>query len=346
MSSVNKIVEVNAPGLEEDQVRSSVEKRARQVRDSMSDEIQRVQDLDFSPDNKDRMSGFNPSRTTNLFEGQVSPPDFSSSKYKYLPRVFRRLASRIFPVFAVLYDKLSEKKIQAFYDVVHELMAINHRYNKLHQEFQELLKENIKLQTLMTEAVEDNQGKLTDSSGYINIMSLPEALIACNERSVNHLLPLSHGNILVVDDNWGEFASLLKQKDFRNISVSLASLENQKFIKSISDIKVIPGTAAVALAVIPEESLDAVAIPDISRISGRPEYFFDNLSSRLKSGGILFIRYISTVKDSPFHVRNGWDITLSEMREYCISRGFIVEEEDAPDELAEGSFELYMSLRS
>ncbi len=146
-----KIIQVYAPGMEarvqteEERIEAisgrPLQKKARAAIDA----------LDFSPAAVNQLRGFEPGETTALFESQVSAPDLSNPKFRYIPSWVRRLATRMFPLFSLMTEKIMENKVQAFYHVVHELVALNYRYQKLEKDYELLQGEVAEMRRVIAE---------------------------------------------------------------------------------------------------------------------------------------------------------------------------------------------------
>ncbi len=98
-----------------DRLRHRMETRGHNPAD-----VARVDALSLSPLDSGKW-GFDAAATSELFEKQVPPPDFRSWKFRFIRGPLKPLARYFYKLIAQMFDRMSENKTQAFYNVVHEL---------------------------------------------------------------------------------------------------------------------------------------------------------------------------------------------------------------------------------
>lgn len=100
-------------------------------------DVKRVDSLSLSPLDSGKW-GFDAAATSELFQKPVPAPDFRSWKFRFIRGPLKPLARKIYVTLAQMFDRMSENKTQAFYDVVHELADLRRENAQLKERLQEL----------------------------------------------------------------------------------------------------------------------------------------------------------------------------------------------------------------
>ncbi|MCB1175849.1 MAG: hypothetical protein KDK39_19900, partial [Leptospiraceae bacterium] len=117
---------IHAPGVDTDALHKQMETTLAGQNWTESG-IERISALDFSPVNAAEQFGFDPALTSELFERQSDVPDLDSRKYRFLFWPVRGLVRRILEYLNQWLDRSNRHKVQAFYNVVYELLYQRHR---------------------------------------------------------------------------------------------------------------------------------------------------------------------------------------------------------------------------
>lgn len=129
-STVNHEFEIHAPRISEEELEAIIRRRLA-GRKLDPAEIQRVEGLNFSPLSGAGMKGFDPAETADLFERSATVPNFRSGKFRWLKGPLAGLARRVYKMCSTLMDKLSEHKVEAFYNVIGELIFLRRQISDL-----------------------------------------------------------------------------------------------------------------------------------------------------------------------------------------------------------------------
>tara|TARA_B100001939_G_scaffold344557_1_gene359228 strand:- start:22731 stop:23621 length:891 start_codon:yes stop_codon:yes gene_type:complete len=127
---VNHEFEIHAPRISEEELEAIIRRRLAS-RNLDPAEIERVESLSFSPLSGTGMKGFDPAETADLFERSATVPNFRSGKFRWLKGPLAGLARWIYRMSSALMDKLSEHKIEAFYNVIGELIFLRRQVSDL-----------------------------------------------------------------------------------------------------------------------------------------------------------------------------------------------------------------------
>ncbi|MEQ8350442.1 MAG: hypothetical protein RH862_03100 [Leptospiraceae bacterium] len=127
---MNHEFEIHAPRISEEELEAIIRRRLAS-RNLDPAEVERVESLSFSPLSGTGMKGFDPAETADLFERSATVPNFRSGKFRWLKGPLAGLARWIYRLFSALVDKLSEHKIEAFYNVIGELIFLRRQVSDL-----------------------------------------------------------------------------------------------------------------------------------------------------------------------------------------------------------------------
>lgn len=96
-------------------------------------EIERISKLSFNPPSPSGYREFDALGTANLFENGVSIPKFTNPSFWFVRGPLKWLIVKIVSVFSLIDKKLSENRIRAFYNLIHELILLKNRTNKINE---------------------------------------------------------------------------------------------------------------------------------------------------------------------------------------------------------------------
>jgi hypothetical protein len=355
LNRMDKIFEIHAADLDAparlriiESIEASVEERGYDPA-----EVERIRQLSFTPVPPAREYGFDPAATTELFERPVAAPDFNSPKFARFRGPFKTLARVSFRFFSSLHDKLNQNKIQAFYNAVHEIIALNYRQERLRAQVDGLIRENIQLRSLLAAAgvtrnrLDEAGETRSDLADTLPLTAAPAVLEATNRElalELRELLaaeggPSSRRPILLLDDHGGYLARQIVQQGFRDLHINV--MDTVRYLQLRENLPgVIHGTPDALLAEREESSLAAVLIPDLGRLTIDPDTLPELISRKLAPGGLLFFRMNRGLKAAPFSPLLQCDADLVALRELCTALGFRTLRESLPAGLRDGSFEL------
>ena len=97
------------------------------------EEIERISRLRFSPGSPSGYREFDSLGTANLFENGVSIPKFTNPSLWFVKGPLQWIITKIISFYAVIEKKLSENRIRAFYNVIHELVLLKNKVNRLQE---------------------------------------------------------------------------------------------------------------------------------------------------------------------------------------------------------------------
>ena len=129
-SAVNHEFEIHAPRISEEELEAIIRRRLA-GRKLDPAEVERVESLNFSPLSSVGMKGFDPAETADLFERSATVPNFRSGKFRWLRGPLGGLARWVYRLCSTLMDKLSEHKVEAFYNVIGELIFLRRQVSDL-----------------------------------------------------------------------------------------------------------------------------------------------------------------------------------------------------------------------
>lgn len=288
---LDRLIEI--PELDSEEVLRELERRVRS-RGYNPEEVERIKKLNFAP-TPSTMRGFDPGFTAELFENAVSPPNFSNPKYRFLRGPLRILARLIFPFLSQLFDKLSENKIQAFYNVVHELIALQYRNDLMAARLQEIHEEFLEFK-IGHVAGQDQSEK---GNGI-------ESVAAESTREYLKHLPLSgNSNLLVLNDS-GVLRDQLKESGVVSARFGPAGIDPD-----------------IALHSEKKDSLDFILFVNVSRSPCNPSGVLSLASSRLRVGGCILLEF-SRIQKKAFRRIDRFEIDpellVRECEEYSLKR--------------------------
>lgn len=347
---MEQIFEIHAANVDTREILDRIEARLAE-RGYDPQDVERVRRLSFTPVPPAREYGFDPAAVTELFERPVAAPNFSSPKFARFRGPMKWLARVLFQFFSNLHDKLNQNKIQAFYNVVHELIAVNYRYERLLERLEHLQRENrgLRADEQRPDASREADQSDPETSVSLAIDTLPLAPVHAVFEQLNRevtasIMKLSPdvgatSLIFILDDHDGGLSRELAQAGLRQLRVNVSAPD--EFLQLHRNLQgVVQSPPDLLLADAEDGSVGAVLIPDLGRFSIEPDGLPELAYRKLGTDGILYIRMQRGRSDSAFSPMLRCDADPIALHRLCESIGFRVIEEGRPVGLREGSFEL------
>ena len=314
---MKNIFEIHAPGIDTSQVIASVEKRLEE-RGYDPDETKRIEELSFAPVSPAAEHGFDPAVTTELFERPVSAPDFKSLKYRRFPAPFRKGARWLFQFLSSVNEKLSQNRVQAFYNVVHEIISVNHRLKRLQRRFEALAADNLELRRRLNDSRPAGPGQLPPSPVESRLNR--EMAIALRE----HLGDAS-GPVLLLGDDAGHAAAELKLCGISLVEQATSRSPDEDLWQRA------------------DGSLAAILLTDAGRFCGQAELLPELCQRKLRQGGLLFFRMNTGADGSVFVPALRYNVDAASLKSACEHLGLRFLSERIPEGLRESSFESWFA---
>ncbi len=339
------IFEIHAPGIDSQEIVETIENRV-QERGYDLDEQRRIERLSFAPVSPASEHVFDPAVTSELFERPVPAPDFRSPKYRRFRGPLKTFARLLFNFFSSLHDKLSQNKIQAFYNVVHELIAVNYRLERMQSRLESVSGENFELRSRLASLSDGNRGTDAGVAGPA-LPELPEAVRSMNDAVARELREASgfpDGPLLCLDDRNGGLAAALSAAGFSRNDLFLHADDHGTYLRlqGAYPDRVERLAADALLSRHNDVSVAAVLVPNLCETSGLVELLPELCARKLKPGGYLYARADRGLRSSPFSRGGLYDVDFVVFKKLCEGLGFRIVTENLPQELKDGSFELLL----
>ena len=164
-------------------------------------EIERITKLKLSADSPAGHREFDPSLTANLFEKGIAPPKFTNPRLWFIRGPLKWAIVKFTDLYSLVDKKLSENRIKAFYSVLHELILLKTKNQRLENKFNELYKHVVELKTSSRPGFFQNEY-------YDNNRPLEESFNKSNLRILSFLKKDKPTLVLLPD--WENFLNLLK----------------------------------------------------------------------------------------------------------------------------------------
>lgn len=326
---VKEIFQINAPGIDVQALIREVE--ADTVRRFGADESARVASLSFTP-SPSRGGAFDPVDTGELFERPVDSPDFQSAKYRFVKGPLRWVARFLFKWASALFDKLSENKVLAFYHVVHEAIALNHRLGRLSDEIQSLVAENMRLRAAL---MEGGTPPSADRTASVSIAAGEND--AWNRTLAEHVS--QNARLITIDDTRAVTLLQLKAAGFSRLTCTDADILEAAWTNRNLGLSVTCAAADQALFALSPGSVDAVLFPEIARTTGPADEALRLCASRLPTGGYLILRHRPADETNPFRPRHAYVIDEPRLLDFLAKLGFTISSHES-DSTRPGSFQI------
>lgn len=334
---MGQIFEIHAPDIDTDKLLADIELSLAE-RGHDAGEIARITELSFTPVPPAREHGFNPASVTELFERPVTAPDFSSPKFARFRGPMKWVARRLFGFFSSLHDKLNQNKIQAFYSVVHELIAVNYRHERLLERFRYLEDQQLSSRKLADDATE------TATYQPASPAPVPTVFARLNDELVSTLTTNladagSVHPILILDDLDAYLARSCRSAGLRVLRANINERERYQSFRDVAE-GIVHMAPDALLAEQGDGSVGVVSLPDLGRLTVAPELFPELAYRKLMRGGLLHLRLQRGLEDSPFTPRLSCEADPRALRTLLESLGFRILQESRPQGLRDASFDL------
>ncbi|MEQ9366577.1 MAG: hypothetical protein RIF32_20220 [Leptospirales bacterium] len=339
---MDQIFEIHAADVDARDILDGIEARlAERGYDPL--EVERVRRLSFTPVPPAREYGFDPAAVTELFERPVSPPDFNSPKFARFRGPMKWLARILFRFFSNLHDKLNQNKIQAFYNVVHELIAVSYRHERLLERVEHLQRENRGLRAMQSSSngARENDAAEVDTLPLAPVPAVFEHLNREVAAGVVRLNPAAgtRSAIYVLDDHGGGMSRELLRAGLGQLRINVSDpaeyLQLHRNLRSVTQ-----SPPDLFLAEAEDGGVGAVLIPDLGRFTVEPDQLPELIHRKLTADGLIFIRMQRGRVDAPFAPVLRCDADPLALRRLLETIGFRVIEEARPVGLRDGSFEI------
>ncbi len=164
-------------------------------------EIERIAKLKLSADSPAGHREFDPSLTANLFEKGIAPPKFTNPRLWFIRGPLKWAIVKFTEIYSLVDKKLSENRIKAFYSVLHELILLKTKNQRLENKYNELYRQIIELRVSARPSFFQNEY-------YDNNQPLAESFSKSNFRILS-LLKKENPSLALLPD-WENFLNLLK----------------------------------------------------------------------------------------------------------------------------------------
>jgi hypothetical protein len=128
------------PDINVTEIMDSIESRLKD-RNISKEDVERISKIRFSPFEGAKHREFDPSHTANLFEKGISTPKFTNPKLWFLRGPLRWLLTKVVDFYSLLDKKLSENRVRAFFQVLHEIVMLRKKQEMLSQKMEEFYRE-------------------------------------------------------------------------------------------------------------------------------------------------------------------------------------------------------------
>lgn len=279
-----KLFNIHAPGIDTRELLDRIETEVSNGNLSTVD-ARRVLDLNLAPDSPANELAFDAALTSELFERPMPAPDLKSTKYRWVQGPLRVLAEIIYKRMSQLFDRLSRNKTQAFYNVVHELIALRHR-----QELLELSQHDTLL-TLHNSLVPDKKIQTISPPAGIRVPELPIAIKTFYQETSQSIQARGAQHVALLDDHFGHMLHYLRKAGVPQIYSHSMAPRMLKLHQPEIGLRVVYGNADPLLLDLTHGSIDTICVLDLARYSGSPELLGGSLAHVLRSGGQAILLY-------------------------------------------------------
>jgi hypothetical protein len=194
-----EIFEIQNSDINVAEIMRDIESSLRQ-RSIDKSEIDRITRLQLTSDSPAGHREFDPSLTANLFEKGISPPKFSNPRYWFIKGPLKWIIIKVTEFYSLVDKKLSENRIKAFYSVLHELILLKAKHQRLESKLAELYKHVVELKASSKTDFQINF--------YDNYNLLSDRYSKSDTRILSFLKKEKPTLILLPD--WDNFLNLLK----------------------------------------------------------------------------------------------------------------------------------------
>lgn len=321
---MNEHFQINSPDIDSAELLQKVEQRLTTLQVDAA-EIEWVRSLSYRPDMFQGGSAFDPAETSELFERPVRVPDFKNRKFRFLPGPIRKVIGSLFRLFLKLDTKLSENRTEAFYNVIHALIALDHKYRDLRLQMMSLASENQKLRNLISRHdhhIFNSADTATDTGRPILSSNdgMKEPDLAEEYRELMGHCAQYEAPAVVLDSP--EFATLLESSRLPVFSNCLLDSKQkarqfetgQNFDSSIANMP-----ADLFLYSLEDSLSGMIVIPDVQNLSGTVESLPELIVDKLAPNGACIIR-IKASQESPLRRNRLIEFDREALEAYFLSR--------------------------
>jgi hypothetical protein len=110
-------------------------------RNISKEDVERISKLRLSPFSKSSSREFDASLSANLFEKGISAPKFTNPKLWFLRGPLKWMITQFINFYALVDKKLSENRVRAFFQVLHEIVLLKKKQDLLGRKLEEFYQE-------------------------------------------------------------------------------------------------------------------------------------------------------------------------------------------------------------
>jgi hypothetical protein len=132
--------QIHDPEINVEEIMEDIESKLKS-RDISKEDVERISKLRLSPFSKNSVREFDASLSANLFEKGISPPKFTNPKLWFFKGPLRWMLSKFVDFYALVDKKLSENRVRAFFQLLHEVVILKKRQDLLGQKLDEFYQE-------------------------------------------------------------------------------------------------------------------------------------------------------------------------------------------------------------
>ena len=145
MSSLEKSPEdsffqIYDPELNVQDIMKEIESKLKS-RNIAKEDVERISKLRLSPFSNSHSREFDASLSANLFEKGISTPKFTNPKLWFLRGPLKWLITQFINFYALVDKKLSENRVRAFFQVLHEIVILKKKQDLLGRKLEEFYQE-------------------------------------------------------------------------------------------------------------------------------------------------------------------------------------------------------------
>jgi len=221
------IFEIKDSGINVEEIMQELESSLKK-RNVTREEIERISNQSFSPKSPAGFREFDPAFTANLFEKGISAPKFTNPSLWFIKGPFKWMVVKLVEIYSFVDKKLSENRIRAFYNVLHELILLRSKHETLLKRYERFYKEFLELKAIIQEKVQPDF--------EISVIQYKNPkLIEESDEIILEEISKNSKNTLVLFPEWGDFLLKLRTKKIQFDSISFSKNQFDHIKKQITD---------------------------------------------------------------------------------------------------------------
>lgn len=132
-------IEIQDPEINIEEIMQAIESRLK-ARNISPEDIERISKIQFTPKDLEGIRKWDPAYTASLFEKGISVPKFTNPKLWFLKGPLKYLLAKFVEFYSMVDKKLSENRVRAFYQLLHEVILLKKKQEMLSQKIETLFK--------------------------------------------------------------------------------------------------------------------------------------------------------------------------------------------------------------